>query len=190
MVEQLPLSFFSRDTVKVAKELIGKIISIGSGQDRCDARIVETEAYKDDPASHAYKKTERSALMYDTSGHVYVYLIYGMYECVNFTTEKIGKPGAVLIRAVEPLSGIKLMKKRRGTGELTNLCSGPGKLCQALGIGRELNGGQLGERIKIYDDDFQAGKIGKSSRIGIKDALNLQWRFFLEGNEFVSRAKP
>lgn len=150
------------------------------------ARIVETEAYGRDPASHAFKKTERSKLMFDTHGHVYVYLIYGMYECLNFTTEK-NEAGAVLIRAVEPLKGIEQMKKNRHTEKLNNLCSGPGKLCQALKITRQLNGLKLGKEVKVYDDGFKMGKIGSSSRIGIKDAQDLQWRFYIEGNGFVSR---
>lgn len=181
-------SYFARDTVIVAQELLGKIV-IANGM---KARIVETEAYTDDPASHAFKRTERSAMMYDTNGHVYVYLIYGMYYCLNFTTEKVGRPGAVLIRAVEPLDGIDALKARRKTEQITNLCSGPGKLCQALGIDKTFNGLKLGQEkdgnmLKIYDDGFKVSKIGASSRIGIKDAQHLQWRFFIEGNKFVSK---
>ena len=182
-MKQLSESFFCRNTVTVAQELLGKIISVNG----CITRIVETEAYGRDPASHAFKRTERSTLMFDTYGHVYVYLIYGMYNCINFTTEEIGEPGAVLIRAVEPLTGIEVMKKNRRTEKINNLCSGPGKLCSALGIDRSLNGIKLGTAVKIFDDDYKVGKIGKSSRIGIKDALHLQWRFFVEGNEFVSK---
>ncbi len=181
-MKPLPPSFFARDTIRVAKELLGKIISVNG----CRARIVETEAYGTDPASHAYTKTERSRIMYDTHGHVYVYLVYGMYYCLNFTTEK-NQPGAVLIRAVEPLSGIKNMKKRRQTENITNLCSGPGKLCQALGIDKKHNGVKLGTVIKVFDDGYRIEKIETSSRIGIKDALDLPWRFFVEGNEFVSQ---
>lgn len=176
---------FEDDAVDVAKQLLGKVISFGGMK----ARIVETEAYKDDPASHAFKKTERSALMFDTFGHVYVYLIYGIYNCLNFTTNPQGRPGAVLIRAVEPLQGVEEMKKRRGTENIFNLCSGPGKLCSALGIDKEVNGSRLGDQIKLHDDGFDVKKIGKSSRIGIKDALDLQWRFFIVGNEFVSKVK-
>lgn len=184
MMKKLPYSFFARDTVTIAKELLGKIISVNG----CQARIVETEAYGTDPASHAYTRTERSALMYDTYGYVYVYLIYGMYYCVNFTTEK-GKPGAVLIRAVEPLRGIEEMKQRRKTDNVSYLCSGPGKLCTALGIDKTHNGIKLGNGVKVLDDGFRVGKISQSSRIGIKDALDLQWRFFVAGNEFVSKVK-
>ena len=179
----LTKEFFARNTIQVAKDLLGKIIEVNSFK----ARIVETEAYGKDPASHAFKRTERSALMFDTYGHVYVYLIYGMYECINFTTENKGEPGAVLIRAVEPLNNLEEMKKRRKTDKISNLCSGPGKLCQALGITRELNGLKLGEEVKVYDDDYKIENIVSSSRIGIKDALDLQWRFYVEGNEFVSR---
>ncbi len=187
-MKKLSNFFFSRNTVQVAKDLLGKIILVNG----MTARIVETEAYGKDPASHAFKRTERSALMFDTYGYVYVYLIYGMYECVNFTTEKVGEPGAVLIRAVEPLSGIRVMEQRRKTMKKLNLCSGPGKLCQALGITREFNGIPLGQningkRIRILDDGFSVSNIASSSRIGIKDALDLQWRFFIQGNEFVSK---
>lgn len=181
-MKPLPPSFFARHTADVAKALLGKIISANG----MHARIVETEAYGRDPASHAFKRTERSALMYDTYGYVYVYLIYGMYECINFTTER-DQPGAVLIRAAEPLKGIEMMKKNRKTEKMDNLCSGPGKLCQALGISRKLNGLPLGKEIKVYGDGYKIQKLGVSSRIGIKDALQLPWRFFVEGNGFVSR---
>ncbi len=182
-MKPLPPSFFARNTVTVAKELLGKIMAVNGMK----ARIVETEAYGKDPASHAFKKTARSSLMYDTYGHVYVYLIYGMYECLNFTTEKIGEPGAVLVRAAEPLTGVAEMKKRRGTDNIIHCCSGPGKLCQALHITRVLNGTRIGKEVKVYEDGFVAKNIGKSSRIGIKDAVNLPWRFFIADNEFVSK---
>lgn len=181
-MKQVSPTFFSRDTVDVAKNLLGKVISVKGMQ----ARIVETEAYGKDPASHAYTKTERSALMYNTHGYVYVYLIYGMYWCLNFTSNK-NDAGAVLIRAVEPLTGIETMKKNRKTENITNLCSGPGKLCRALNIDGRHNGLKLGEEIRVFDDSFKVRKITPSSRIGIKDALDLQWRFFIEGNEYVSK---
>ena len=181
-MKPLPASFFARDTVMVAQELLGKIIFANGMQ----ARIVETEAYGRDPASHAYNRTERSALMYDTHGHVYVYMIYGMYWCLNFTSDK-DDAGAVLVRAVEPLTGIENMKKRRNTEKITDLCSGPGKLCSALGIDKRYNGSKIGKEIKVFDDGFKAEKILTSSRIGIKDALDLQWRFFIKGNGYVSK---
>ena len=175
--------FFNRNTLIIAKQLLGKIIDINGVQ----ARIVETEAYRDDPASHAYTKTDRSKIMYDTYGHVYIYLIYGMYNCLNFTTETHGKPGAVLIRALEPLTEIETMQKRRKTNNLHNLCSGPGKLCQALNIIKEYNNTKIGDKIKIYDDGFKVKSISKSSRIGISKAKELQWRFYIKDNKFVSK---
>lgn len=181
-MKQLDQEFFARDTVKVAQELLGKIISVHGFL----GRIVETEAYGRDPASHAYNKTERSRLMFDTYGHIYVYLIYGMYNCLNFTTEK-EEAGAVLVRAVEPLNKLEELKKMRKTDDVKNLCSGPGKLCLALGIDKRFNGLKLGKEIKVLDDGFKADKINSSSRIGIKDALDLRWRFFIENSPFVSK---
>ena len=183
-MKPLPISFFARNSLVIAQELLGKIIEI----DGMQGRIVETEAYRSDSASHAFKKTVRSALMYDTYGHVYIYLIYGMYNCLNFTTEK-NTPGAVLIRAVEPLSKIDVMKKRRKTEKIHNLCSGPGKLCQAFEINKEYNGHPIGINIQVFDDGYIVNSIGKSSRIGIKDAQELEWRFFVMNSLFVSKTK-
>lgn len=182
-MKQLPKSFFKKDAVLVAKQLLGKIISVRGVK----GRIVETEAYGRDPASHAFKRTERSSLMFDTYGHAYVYFIYGMYWCLNFTTNPVGEGGAVLIRAVEPLSGIEEMKRRRKKENIEELCSGPGKLCEALGIDKSFNGLRLGKEIKVYDEGFPGFKTGKSSRVGIKEGQELEWRFFIAGNRFVSR---
>ncbi len=181
-MKPIPKSFFAQDTLIIAEELLGKIIEING----IKARIVETEAYKTDPASHAFKKTERSQIMFDTYGHVYVYLIYGMYNCLNFTTEK-DDVGAVLIRAVEPLNNILELQKRRNTQKVTNLCSGPGKLCQALSITKEHNNHPVGKHIKIYDDNYNITQIAKSPRIGITAATDLEWRFYIKDNEFVSK---
>jgi DNA-3-methyladenine glycosylase len=181
-MKPLPLSFFARDTVQVAQELLGKIIEING----IKARIVETEAYKKDPASHAYTKTERSQIMYETHGHIYIYLIYGMYHCLNFTTEK-DDAGAVLIRAVEPLNNIHLLQKRRNTTKITNLCSGPGKLCQALSLSKNHNAQPIGKEIHVYDDNFNPTSIAKSPRIGISIGTELEWRFYIKDNPFVSK---
>ncbi|MGV8171447.1 MAG: DNA-3-methyladenine glycosylase [Candidatus Woesearchaeota archaeon] len=153
-MKQLNKEFFNRDTVKVAKELVGKILQV----DNVQARILETEAYKDDKASHARKKTPRSKIMYDTYGHIYVYFIYGMHHCLNITTDT--EPGAVLIRAVEHPG-----------------CDGPGKLCKKLNITRKDNGIQLGGRFKILDDRFRP-RIKSSERIGIMQDKHLKWRFY------------
>jgi len=189
-------SFFAQDTVKAAKRLLGKIIRYKD----ITGRIVETEAYKGfpDEASHACKKTARSAIMYESYGKIYVYFIYGNYYCLNLTTEK-GKPGAVLIRALQPLSGIKKMAKRRGINignidvskqeSLVNLTNGPGKLCQALGITKELNDTTVGDKIKILNSNLTLRKsdIAATSRIGITKAQHLKWRFYIKNNNFVSK---
>lgn len=175
-------SFFARDTVLVAQELLGKIMEVNGFK----VRIVETEAYKQDPASHAYTKTNRSRIMYDTYGHVYVYLIYGMYHCLNFTTEK-NDAGAVLIRAVEPLNNFTQIKKIRKTENIMSLCNGPGKLCQALNITKKHNNRPLGKHIILYDNQFKVGSIARSPRIGITQATDLEWRFYIKDNKFVSK---
>ncbi|MDP3990339.1 MAG: DNA-3-methyladenine glycosylase [archaeon] len=182
-MKEIPISFFAQDTLNVAKNLLGKVISVNGFL----ARIVETEAYCDDAASHARTKTERSKIMHDTYGYSYIYLIYGMYHCLNFTTSK--GPGAVLIRAVEPLNRIDELKLIRKTNDEKNLCSGPGKLCQAFGINKTFNELKLGTKIGVFDDGFVPAKMGKSSRVGITEAIDLEWRFYIESNKFVSKAK-
>lgn len=155
-MKQLSIEFFNRDTVVVAKELIGKILQV----DKIRARIIETEAYKDDKASHARIKTPRSKLMYETYGRIYVYFIYGMYHCLNITADS--GPGAVLIRAVEYPD-----------------CDGPGKLCKVLKITRKDNGAALGKKFRVFDDDYKP-KIRNSQRIGIKHDTHLKWRFYMK----------
>ncbi len=152
-MKQLSKEFFNQDTVKVAKQLVGKILQV----DDVKARIIEVEAYKEDKASHAYKRTPRSELMYTTYGHVYVYFIYGMYYCLNFTTDS--KAGAVLIRAVDYRN-----------------CDGPGKLCKTLHITKKDNGVAIGDRFKIFDDGCKP-KIVASERVGITHDTHLKWRF-------------
>ena len=174
--------FFNRDAVKVAKDLLGKILTYKN----TSGIIVETEAYKDDQASHAFNKTNRSSLMFDSYARFYIYFTYGNWYCLNITTEK-NKPGAVLIRALQPLTNIELMKIRRKTNEIENLTNGPGKLCQAFNIDKSLNGTSLNEKIKILDTQLKNFKVVKTTRIGITKATNLKWRFYIEGNKFVSK---
>ncbi len=155
-------------------------------------RIVEVEAYiGDDPASHAARgMTMRNKVMFEDGGVSYVYFTYGMHFCFNIVTEKKGFPAALLVRALEPLCGIEDMKKRRGTDNLHNLTNGPAKLCQAMGIDRELNGEKLtGGRLFIADDGYAVDvkAIGRSTRIGIRVGREAKWRFFLKGSEFLSR---
>lgn len=176
---KLAEDFFKRDAVLVAKKLLGKRISYNG----CSGIIVETEAYKRDPASHAYKITPRSRIMLETHGKWYIYFIYGMYHCLNITTNA-NDVGAVLIRAIEPVEGVEKMKKRRGTDDLKKLCSGPSKLCQAFGIDKRLNGSGL-DKIKIFDGK-KISKIVKTGRVGIKEEKALPWRFYIKGNRWVS----
>jgi DNA-3-methyladenine glycosylase len=174
--------FFARDTVTVAREMIGTFLAVGG----CEGRIVETEAYTTDAASHAVMTSKRAALMRETFGHVYVYLIYGMYYCLNLTTER-GGVGAVLIRAVEPARGIDSMIERRGTSDVKKLASGPGRLAEAFGIDLSFNGKPVGREIRIRGRKF-APEISAGPRIGISRAVDLEWRFYETGNPFVSRA--
>ena len=173
--------FFARDTLTVARDLIGTLLVTGG----CEGRIVETEAYTTDLASHAVTTTNRSSLMRETYGHVYVYLIYGMYYCLNLTTERDGI-GAVLIRAIEPARGIDLMMERRGTSDARKLASGPGRLTQAFAIDLRFNGEPIGREIRIKERPFEP-EISTSPRIGITRATELEWRFYETANPFVSR---
>ena len=164
-------SFFKPKARTVAKELIGKIISYKN----LSGIIIETEAYEDDEASHAFKRTKRSSIMYDSYGKFYIYFIYGNYYCLNITTDENG-PGAVLIRALKPIKGISMMKKRRNCDSVKNLLNGPGKICQAFEIDKKLNGSMINDKIKILDSNIKF-EIETSSRIGIKKAIDLKWRF-------------
>ncbi|MGA9769697.1 MAG: DNA-3-methyladenine glycosylase, partial [Blastocatellia bacterium] len=177
----LKSDFFARDTLEVARDLIGSALKVG----QCEGRIVETEAYTTDDASHFVTRSRQAAAMRETFGHIYIYLIYGMYYCLNVTTERNGV-GAVLIRAAEPVRGIDEMMNRRGTDDLKKIASGPGRLCEAFGIDLKLNGLRLGREIKIKERGYEP-EISKSPRIGITRAADLDWRFYETGNPFVSR---
>src|SRR5262252_3049361 len=152
--------FFARDTLAVARDLIGTVLMVGE----CEGRIVEVEAYTTDAAAHSVTRRHTATLMTDTFGHIYIYLIYGTSYCLNFTTEEEGV-GAVLIRAAEPLAGIKRMQRRRGTSDPKKLASGPGRLCQAFGIDLRFNGQRIGEKLKL--EPGASGEIRTSPRIGI-----------------------
>jgi DNA-3-methyladenine glycosylase len=177
----LTVDFFARPTIEVARDLIGAMLVVGE----CEGRIVETEGYTTDAASHAVTRPVQASLMAETFGHIYVYLIYGMYHCLNFTTER-GGTGAVLIRAVEPIKGIDLMARRRGASDLRKLASGPGRLCKAFGIDLRFNGKPVGAEIKIRERQA-APEIASSPRIGITRAAELDWRFYERDSPFVSR---
>lgn len=188
-----------RNTLEVAKDLIGKVLVHRTAKGIVKGRIVEGEAYMgpDDKGAHTYggRMTERTKTMFGQGGHAYVYLIYGMYNCMNVVTREAGCPQAVLIRALEPLSGIELMKRQRGTEKETALCSGPGKLCIAMGISRAQNNLDLcGEELYIEDDGWRPSpkegrEIVTGKRINIDyagEAADYPWRFYVKGNPHVS----
>ena len=191
MIKKLDRKFYDRPTLKVAKELLGKYLVVQKDGHLLSGKIVETEAYIGfkDPASHAYRgMTPRNEVMFGSPGCAYVYLTYGMHHCLNLVTEKKGYPAAVLIRALEPVEGTELMRRRRKRRELKDLTSGPAKLCQALGVDRKLNGVDLcSDVIFVENRGEAAGKIASSARIGIKETREKKWRFFVKDNEFVSR---
>lgn len=184
----LSQAFYERDTVQVAQELLGKVLLVqvpGTLDQYFGGRIIETEAYcENDAASHAARgKTLRSSVMFEKPGHAYVYFIYGMYDMFNMVTEPEGRAGAVLIRALEPLVGFAEMRRNLTVPERISsatLCSGPGKLCKALGITRKDNREPLiGPRFLVVDDGCQPTQILSSPRVGIKKAQEKLWRFFI-----------
>jgi DNA-3-methyladenine glycosylase len=183
---QLGKTFFNQSTVSLAKALLGKTLVFGNLQ----GIIVETEAYlyKDDPGCHASRGiTPRNAPMFGPAGNTYVYLIYGMYHCLNIVSGKEGEGEAVLIRALEPVQGIPLMQKRRNTKKLENLCSGPGKLTQAFGITRKHNNlSLLTGNMRIHDNHTKP-KIHTTTRIGLSTGKDLKLRFYIKDNRFVSK---
>lgn len=184
-MKPLPKNFFSKSTLEVARNLLGCYLISGS----CVGKIVETEAYLwNDPASHSFRgKTQRNSAMFGKAGTVYVYFIYGNHYCFNIVTNKEGVGEAVLIRALEPVNGIELMKKRRGIEEVNKLCNGPGKLVQALGISKEDNGKSLLRGKLRLKKGVKVRMIKECERIGIVNGKELPYRFYIEGNKFVSR---
>lgn len=171
--------------------MLGKYLVVNRRGKKLSGKIVETEAYRGlfDPASHAYKgMTPRNKIMFGEPGHAYVYFTYGMYHCLNVITEREGFPAGVLIRALEPREGIEIMKQRRKKEKIEELTSGPGKLCQAMGIDATLNGADItGKTIYIEDRGEKAGKIISTSRIGIDEGKEKKWRFYIRDNRFVSK---
>lgn len=194
---KLPRSFYSRSTLDVANDLLGKVLIRRLGRRKLAGRIVETEAYvgPHDLACHASKgHTPRTAVMFGPPGFAYVYMIYGFYFCLNVVTEPEGYPAAVLIRAVEPLEGVDLMKKLRSHPvRHTNIASGPGKLCMAMSIDKQLNGADLlGTTIWIEDRNIDREAILTSPRVGVDYAGEYKdkpWRFFVDGSPHVSRVR-
>ncbi|KEH86099.1 MULTISPECIES: DNA-3-methyladenine glycosylase [Clostridium] len=200
-MKRLNREFYTRDTIEVAKDLLGKIIVV-KNETKLLGKIVEVEAYGgiSDKAAHSYgnRKTERTKIMYEEGGYVYVFQIYGMYNCLNIVSSKKDVPEAVLIRAVEPIENIDDFSKNRygkDFNELTkyqqkNITNGPGKLCMAMNITKKFNGLDLcKDNIYIVDnkDEFE---IVASKRIGIdyaEEAKDYLWRFYIKDNKYVSK---
>lgn len=191
---RLDQAFYKQDTITVAKKLLGKkLIKTNSNGKQLSGIIVETEAYfQEEPSCHAFcGHTKRTAPMFDEPGTSYVYFIYGMYNCVNVVTEPKGRGCAVLIRALEPLDGIEQMKENRNKQKLKELCSGPGKLTQALEITKKDNHLDLttSNQLFIADTDITVPEkdIHTTTRVGIAKAKELPYRFYIKGSGFVSK---
>ena len=185
--------FYLRGGLEVARDLIGKKLVHNSAEGLTSGIIVETEAYMGaiDAAAHSYKGlTERTKIQYGVGGYAYVYLIYGMYTCMNVVANIENIPECVLIRALQPIEGIELMKIRRKKNNLRDLCSGPGKLTQAMGITKNHYGIDLcGEEIFIEEVENFTPDITATKRINIDyagDAANYLWRFILTDSKFIS----
>lgn len=193
---KLNRNFYLKSAEELAPALLGKILVHKTAEGVTSGIIVETEAYigPEDKGAHSCGgvPTARTAVMFGKGGFAYVYLIYGMYSCFNVVANVKDKPEAVLIRALEPLDGVELMKMRRGTDKPENLCSGPGKLCSALGITREQSGADLckNELFILDMPELPKSEIIVSPRINIDYAEEYRdkpWRYFVKGNKFVSK---
>ena len=191
-----PISLLAGDTVAAARALLGAVLEHRAPEGVTAGRIVETEAYLfDDPACHAHRgETPRTRVMFGPPGRAYIYLIYGMHRCFNVVTRPRGTGEAVLVRALEPLAGLDLMRRRRGVEDVRNLCNGPGKLVQALGLGAEHNALHLGRGgVRLLDaSSYPAAPAADAPvrvgpRVGISVGVDLPLRFYYAGNPWVSK---
>jgi len=180
--------FFARSVHEVAPDLIGVTLLV----DGVGGRIVEVEAYdQEDPASHGYRgRTTRNEAMFGPPGHAYVYRSYGIHWCLNLVCGEEGVAEAVLIRALEPTTRLDEQRRRRGVKDVRALCSGPGKLCQALGIARDHDGLALDAPPFQLDPRGEAPEIITGPRVGITRATELSWRYMEHGSSFLSRSAP
>jgi DNA-3-methyladenine glycosylase len=201
--ELLKRAFFEAPPERVARRLLGKVLARRSGAGWLAGRIVEVEAYLGphgktaDPAAHSHRgPTPRNKVLFGPAGHAYVYFIYGMYSCMNVSCEREGHGGGVLIRALEPVAGLQQMARNRGLAPgvaARELTSGPGRLCQALGITRSADNGldllDPKSPLQLRDDGARAGRVLVTARIGIRHAAELPLRFAIAGNGCVSGPK-
>lgn len=185
--------FFGRYTPAVAKGLIGCVLVRVLDGRRLAGAVVETEAYRGsaDPASHAYRgMTPRNKVMFGGPGHAYVYFTMGVHHCLNVTTETIGTPGAVLIRAIEPREGIDVMKGNRMADGVNGIANGPGNLTKALSIDRGLNGEDMTRSSRLFFEYGERMQVGVSTRVGVAAGESFKWRFYAADSPFVSRGRP
>ena len=192
-MKHLPRSFYTRRTLTVAKDLLGKYIVRKSGSRYLIGMIVETEAYRyNDPASHSYRgMTERNSVMFRTGGFLYVYFTYGMHHCANVVTAQKGVGEAVLIRAVEPINGIDIMMKNRNIEDRTKktISNGPAKCASALGLTKRESGIDL-TKSEIFITEgvtIRRSQIVSTTRIGISVAKDNPWRFYIKANKWISK---
>jgi DNA-3-methyladenine glycosylase len=205
-MQVLPYDFYNRDTLEVAPELLGKYLIRKINGHQLVGKIVEVEAYKGsiDKGAHSYnyRRTPRTEVMFGPPGHAYVYLIYGMYYCLNIVTEEEGEPCAVLIRGIEPVEGeehMAVLRYGKSLEEITivqrkNLTNGPGKVCKAFNITKDRNGKPLWDQgfYVAFGDIIEDSQIIRSKRINIdyaEEAKDFLWRYSIKGNPYVSR-KP
>jgi len=188
--DRLDAAFFARSVHLVARELIGCRLF----HDGCGGTIVETESYeRDDPACHAYAGlTERTATLFGPPGRAYVYLSYGIHSLLNAVAEPEGEAAAALIRAIEPTDDLERMRERRGERPDADLCSGPGKLTEALGVGLDADGADLAAEpfLLLPPAVDWKGEVVTGPRVGITKAVERPWRFSLVGSPYVSRPRP
>ncbi len=195
---KIDIDFYTRDVITVAREVLGKIFVNETNNDLLSGKIVEVEAYHGatDKSAHSYfGVTKRNNIMFENGGLLYVYLIYGIHYCCNIVTGKQGEGDAVLIRGIEPLSGIEKMVSNRynksdiSNREKMNLLNGPGKICQAFDINKDQNGINLtGNKIYLLDNEkVKEEDIITTKRIGIQKSKDLKWRFYIKNNQYVSK---
>lgn len=193
-------NFYKTDALKLAQDLLGKLLIRNTDEGQIVCRIIETEAYMGvtDKAAHSYggKRTARTKTMYLPGGHAYVYFIYGMHYCLNIIANEIDIPEGVMIRAVQPISGLELIRENRGRTlvKIEDFTNGPGKLCKSMKIDKELNGECLymSKNLYLEDDGYSGFNIIACPRINIDYAEEYKekpWRFFIEGNPYISRKK-
>jgi DNA-3-methyladenine glycosylase len=196
MAPRLPRAFYARPSVEVAPALLGQVlVRVLLDGTRLAARIVEAEAYEPgDPASHAFRgPTPRNGVMFQAPGHLYVYFTYGHHWMLNAVTRRTGEGSAVLLRAAEPLEGVERMAHHRGRAGSLDLCSGPGKLAQAFGVDRALNGEDLVRGTLVWVErgmPVAEADIGTGIRVGVNVGYDRPWRYWVAGSPFVSKGRP